>query len=432
MNRPETVLYSSLTDVERLEYLAKEGIDVEIIPTASMRQVVEWALKYYFDSGCIQAPSREALALEWGHILEIEEVVLDDPDEENETIQWVLEYLKSTFLHLQWQTWSKTAAAEMASAPTDKRLEVFSEHTAELAQLSMKVRSRTDEKLGLAGFDDALRRYRQREALGGVPQGMMLGLPAVDEHTHGIHLGELAIWAGGPKMGKSYMLDWIALSEWRRGRRVVLNTLENSVDMTVDRLVCMQAGISSRRWQRGQCEPEEIARVEMNREYLAGLGGELIVVMPPTGRRFVDAIMQEAQTRDAQSLVIDQLSFMEGSGAKRKERRDEIAGIMRDLKGAISQGSYKLPCVLAHQINREGVKAAEKTDHLEMYMLAESSEVERTADWVFGLFRSDAHRAGDLALLQVLASRREDVTTWMLNFDPSTGLIGTIREMGAE
>src|SRR5690606_40673143 len=85
--------------------------------------------------------------------------------------------------------------------------------------------------------------------------------------------------------------------------------------------------------------------------------------------------------------------------------------------------------LLAHQINREGVKAADKTGYLEMYMLAESSEVERTADWVFGLYRSHDERIAELAKLQVLAARREDITSWLMRYDPASGLIETHREI---
>lgn len=427
--RPEIVLYSSLTDVDRLEYFAREGIDVEIIPTVAMRSVVEWAIKYYLESGCKQAPSREALDLEWGEVMEIEEIVLDDPDDEIETAEWSLGYLRSTYLHLQWQEWSKRAAGEMASAFTDNRIDIFTQHAAELGALLSKVNSAANEMTGHRAFDDALRRYEQRASLNGDPQGMMLGLELADRHTHGIHPGELAVLAAGPKSGKSFLLAKTILSEWQRGRRGILFTLENSVEMTIDRIVCLHAMVSYRDWQRAQCTAEQMARVEVSRQALAEATGEMIVVMPPRGQRTVDAMLREAQMRGADSVAIDQLTFIEAVSTKNKARHEVVRDIMHDLKTGISTGAYKVPCLLAHQINREGVKAADKTGFLEMYMLAESSEVERTADWVFGLYRSQEERIAEVAKLQVLAARREDVTAWRLAYNPSFGLIQTTREI---
>lgn len=422
-------MYSSLTDVERLEYFAQEGIDSEIIPTVTMRPVVEWALKYYFDSGCTQAPSREALMLEWRHVLEAEDITLDEVEDEIETPQWVLEYLRSTFVHLQWQQWSKKAATDMANAFTADRVEVMADHASGLAMLLSKVRSRKNEAIGLEAFDDAIRRYHERAARGDEPQGLMFGMPMVDEHTGGIRDGEIAVLAAGPKTGKSYVLAKSVLHEWAAGRRGMLFTLENSVDMTIDRIVCMHAVVNSRRWQRGECEPEELERVRLSRSVLAEMIGEMIVVMPPPGHRTVDAMVREAQIRGADSLLIDQLTFIDHPAPGRKQRYEIVGEIMRELKTSISTGSYKMPCLLAHQINREGVKAADKTGYLEMHMLAESAEVERTADWVFGLYRSLEERIAQIAKLQVLASRREDITNWILAYDPAIGLMNPEREL---
>lgn len=429
--RPEIVLYSSLLDVDRLEYLAREGVDGDIIPTAPMRPVVEWAINYYFESGCKQAPSEEALKLEWGSILEQEEIELDPPEDEYETAEWALKYLRSNYVHLQWQDWSKKAATDMANSFTDDRVEVFSRHSAELGVILSKIRSQSAEAVGVSAFVNAVRRYHERAEMDNEPHGLQLGLGLLDAHTHGIHDGELAVLAAGPKTGKSWFLAKAVLEEWQRGRRGILFTLENSVEMTIDRIVCLRARVDYRRFQRGQCSPEEIQQIEASRDALLrneGLG-EMIVVMPPRGQRTVEAMLREAQMRGADSVLIDQLTFVEAASTKAKARHEIVRDIMHDLKTAISTGSYKLPCLLAHQINREGVKAADKTGYLEMYMLAESSEVERTADWVFGLYRSRDDRLTETAALQVLAARREDVTAWLLAYNPALGLMETTREI---
>lgn len=429
-SRPEIVLYSGLTDVDRLEYLAVHGLDSDAIPTETLRPMVDWAIKYFFESGCTQAPSREALLLEWGDDLEKEDVVLEDPDDEIETMPWALEYLKSTFLHLEWQRWIRTAAEEMAGAFTGDRIQVLSDHTNQLSTLLSKVRSTANEAVGASALEDARRRYDQRVRDGGQPRGLMLGMDLVDTHTHGIHEGELAVMAAGPKVGKSWMLANTVMTEWANGRRGMLFTLENSVDMTIDRTVCLRAQVAYRSWQRGTCTPEELERVDESRRYLAELElGDMIVTMPPPGHRTAVAMVREAQLRGAESLAIDQLTFIEPTKTGRKQGWEIIGDIMHELKAEISSGSIKMPCLLAHQINREGVKAADKTGYLEMYMLAGSSEVERTADWVFGLYRGDEDEVGGLATLQVLASRREDTKAWMLAYDPSQGVIQALREV---
>jgi hypothetical protein len=145
----------------------------------------------------------------------------------------------------------------------------------------------------------------------------------------------------------------------------------------------------------------------------------------------VEAMVREAHIREADSLAIDQLTFIESAPVKgaRPPRHEAVRDIMHELKVAISGGPRKLPCLLAHQVNREGMKAADKTGHLEMWMLAESSEVERTVDWAFGMYRSIDDRMTQSATLQTLAARREDVASWRMAYDPSIGLMRTIREI---
>lgn len=428
-SRPEIVLYSSLTDVDRLDYLAREGLDLEVIPTPGLRPMVEWSLKYYFESGCTQAPSREALMIHWADALEIESVVLDNPDDEIETMEWVVRNLRSTYVHLQFQQWTKAAATAMAEAYIDDRVQVLNTQASGLGSLLSQVRSHTNEAVGLEGIDAALRRYEERQAMEASAHGLMLGMGLVDQHTHGIHPGELAVLAAGPKVGKSWMTAKAVLTEWLRGRRGMLFTLENSVEMTIDRTICLHARVDYRRWQRGDCTPEQFAQVLACRNELEEIVGEMIVVMPPPGSRTVESMMREAQSRGADSIIIDQLTFIEAIDTRHKARHEVVRDIMHDLKSAISTGSQKLPCLLAHQINREGVKAADKTGYLEMYMLAESSEVERTVDWAFGLYRGEEDRVGGLATLQVLASRREDITAWLLAYAPAEGTIEALREM---
>lgn len=82
-----------------------------------------------------------------------------------------------------------------------------------------------------------------------------------------------------------------------------------------------------------------------------------------------------------------------------------------------------MPAVVAHQINREGVKSAEKVGHLEMYHLAESSEVERTADFVLALWQSEGLKAAGRAYLQMLAARRVELVNWELIWRPWAGQV---------
>ena len=121
------------------------------------------------------------------------------------------------------------------------------------------------------------------------------------------------------------------------------------------------------------------------------------------------------------AIIIDQLTFVEISkGSERKVRHEQVRDMLHDAKAAITSGT-PISLEIMHQINREGVKAAEKTGHLQMYHLAEAAEVERTADHVIGLWSGPALRDAGLAWVQTLASRRCDIVHWEINWRPWIG-----------
>lgn len=413
----EDALYARLTDIESLEALAKIGLDLEAIPTAQMRPVVQWAIDYYFDSGRRQAPSRALLTDTFADVLEAADVMLTSEEEETDTIESAISHLNDLHADRQWQTFIKDAATQMASAPPTTKVETLTEVTNRLFEVTNRLQDHSDRTLITDGYHDALADYERRVFEGLVSRGMTFGLPPIDEHTAGIHPGELCVLAAGPKVGKSYALDRIGLEEWKRERRVVLYTLENTVEMTVARIACMHLGISPRQWQRGTVPPE---KVEEFRKFTATLmddmGGQFHVISPPRGRRTPEMLIRDAKMLGAESVLIDQLSHVEHPDPGRKAQHELFYDNVHDLKLLIG-GRDKVSLLLAHQINREGVKAAEKAGHHEMYHLAGSAGVERAADWVMTMYQSDFMRTQRYLLWQIVAARRADVNNWELVWD---------------
>lgn len=225
----------------------------------------------------------------------------------------------------------------------------------------------------------------------------------------------------------SFLMAHVGLKEWQAGKVPVLFTLENSVEMTLDRLAVMATRVSYRAWQQGELPPDDLERV---REWIEAMSNDdhpFHILQPPPGARSVEALVKQAQILGADTLLIDQLSYLEARD-ERQPRHLQIREITHALRGMISSGRHKVPCLLAHQINREGVKAADKNDYLEMLHLAEGSETERTADWVFGIYRSKMEVGHSRAKFQTLAARREVPKHFMLQWDVSVGHIAALSE----
>lgn len=404
-SRSEDTLYSSLTDVDALERIFQISLNLKAVPTPPMRDVVQWALDYFERSGQAKAPSREALLETWGQVIEDAEVEIAEVDVEQDEINWAIDALHAHYALYKFQQWEKDAAAAMHESSTTDRLSVLEAQVHELNELVLSLRDKTLEVEGIDGFQRSLSEYHQRAESAQTHRGMAFGIDEVDEYTYGIHEGELAVLAAGPKTGKSVTLAYILLQEWKRQRRATYYTLENSVRMSYDRLVCIHLAVDHDRYRRGEGTPEEIDLVQT---FIAERGEELKdfirIVQPQRGNRTVQWITRHARSLGTESLLVDQLTFMEASHRSLRGP-DKITDVMHDLKDAIG-GRSPMSCLLAHQINREGMREAKKNGMLEMWMLAEGSEVERTADWVFGLYASEDERRAQMIKWQTMATRR--------------------------
>ena len=430
MNRAEESVLVALTDTEGIETLVTEGLLLEHVPTEELRPLVDWAMKWYFVSGRVQAPSREAMLEEWGKYIADNGIELPEEDVEIDTPLWAVEMLKANYVQTVASKFQFDMAREMMSADPQDRVRIFAEFADQIGGLSLSLVPKRISVEVREGLAESLSRYEERATNPGL-RGMLLGLPPIDEHLSGIRPGELAVVAAGAKTGKSIACMYVAKKEMERGRCTSLFTLEMSVDETYDRMACFSLGLDHTKYLRGELTPEEVSRV---RDYVeetlkSSTHGTLHVIKPEPGQRTPEAMLRMARMRETESLIIDQLTFMEHPSEGKKKRDEVIRDKMHDLKNGLTTGRNEMSCLLAHQINREGVKLASKTGFLSMEYMADGSEVERTVDLAFGLYQSTTERTAQMMKFQMLAARRLAPKNWYLGWRIGKGSIKVLREL---
>lgn len=432
MNLAEEVLYSHLTAVDSLDVIAGEGflaeISLEVIPTEVGRKLVAWCLDYYFTNGRKVAPTKAAIMETWGDQLEAVDIIIED-EEERDSVEWAIEQLRSEYARWRSEELVKQISMAVANADPGERVAQVQEAGNAFYLLGQSLISRKQESMLGLGLDEALQRYLMAEKTGESVRGMTFGMPEIDQHTGGIWPGQLAIMAGFSGVGKSWFASKVLLAEWERERRTVLFTLENDLDTTFDRLACMRAKVSYTKWSALTLDDSDIERVAKWIERFKESPCSPIVIMPQPGERDPVSLVRKARLLGADSMIIDQLSHMEKMpGSTVRERNQIVAEIARGLSIEI-QGREALPCMLLHQIKREGDKEAQKTGHYVMTDMAETSEVERAATFVFAIYQSMAMKAGQRANLQELKARRGTLKDWELNWRLETGDIRVLREV---
>lgn len=420
--KAERVLIGLLTEFESLEVIHREGFRPEVMPTEELIPVVEYALHYSATSG--KAPTAMVINDRFPDLLADMEVTVDELPEES--VEWALAEL--TFNHSRKKSNEilKSMARAVSGSDPETIFEVLATHSSDLSALVTDMAPQTTRvdmrERGLT----IVERHDLMAETGHQIRGMTFGLNEVDEHFGGIHPGEVAIFAGAPKSGKSIWLSYLALKDWERGRSPVLVTLENSIEMTEMRIACQALHLDYRDLERGTLSAEDRgALVEWVHDVLLNADNPLHIIRPPEGQRTASALVQQAYALDCDSVLVDQLTFVEPD----RHRKDgskayEVAETIRRFKTSVSAGRRPIPLVLAHQVKREGVKAAAQTGRLAMDAAADSSEVERGADMLFGLYASDDQRAANSMSLQALAVRRAELRSYDLHWQVHLGLVG--------
>ena len=423
----EKVLIALLVDKESLEVLLRENLPEEqVVPSEDLRPVVTWAKEVYGRTR--KAPSVHMLKERFGTVLEDHEIDVDnDPDE---PIEWVIDSLKSNHVRAQSAKHVKELIQAIKSAAPEDRVDTLALHVGKMSALVTDLTPRRQQADLRDSIEDILAEHDARaQEPEGVIRGLRFGLPEVDAHFGGTHPGEVTVVAAPAKMGKSFFMTWCALKNWEAGLATGIWSLENSREMTEKRIACQATGIDYNELDRGRLsDRDQMTLLEWTNDVLLASDVPLMVLSPEIATPH--SMFQQALAFDLEGLIIDQLSHMKAARARAQaERREIIQANMMDLHNLALHSRKSLPVILAHQVNRDGIKNANRSGRLHMVDMAESSEVERSADFVFGLYGSeDMITAGGIQL-QSLASRRVRGVSYDLHWYPARGAIGVQNEV---
>lgn len=410
----EKALIQHLVLPESLSEIARADFPPEVFSIEALRNVYVFACNYWHAEATEGiAPSPDVMRSHFGNVLAEHEIDLDVEPEA--ILDYVIEAIRGSYIDREWQKWTRNFASYMSEADVLDKPDMLTRAIGELMTIQTKVAARNehvDLRTGLSRRIDAFN-LRAELRLTDQIEGAITGLPQIDSHMSGIRPGELMILGAGPKTGKTWFIVYAAFSNWVAGKSVVVFTLEISVDMFMDRVACLAAGVDSGKWDRGECTPEEVDFVKAWRDEIAASPHGFHVIQPEPGKRTMQHMVRRARTL-GEVLLIDQLTFVEPeSEVEREPRWRQIGYSLHTLKALIGSGT-PMPCILAHQIKREGIQLLRRLGYAEMEMFAESSEVERTADWAYAMWANGAMASIGQCYIQLLASRRMSTADWLL------------------
>lgn len=211
--------------------------------------------------------------------------------------------------------------------------------------------------------------------------------PKLDEACGGgVAAGELLVFLGGPKRGKTAILSAIGANAAKQGKHVLHVTLEISSQLAARRY---DAALSGLNYQEMLRAPEMVERA---RRELAGTVDFVdwqYEEHSPSDLRPILAWLREAG-RPTDLLIVDYLQLMIPDRTKamaRQEQRHLYDRLGKDMRGMAKYAA--IPVVTAWQVNRLG----SASDVTEATDIAESWAIPAHVDILIGLSRSSEERS---------------------------------------
>lgn len=360
-----------------LIYLKTEGFTPDWASVPSVQSYAQWAFEYMARHG--KPPGRAVIEREWEGI--------DEPEPELD-VEYVFEQLKGRVMRKQ--------ARQIKERVIDASDEEFADVLIESSREYWESVKSTKHIASLDDYPEMIETFlemaRNKEV------GCSFGFNHIDRHTGGAGRGHLVFIAARPKRFKSWLLLKAFVEQRRQGKCPVLFTLELSSEEMYRRLVCLVSGVSYNRMIRNELIEAEWKKIRNEMEKFRALGPAYIV-QPPYDERQVEHFALEAQRLGADSVLIDQLSFVQWRGNHYREN-EGYKEIVHDMKATAVRMSIPWICVC--QFNRE---AAMLEDMAGAHMVGLTRAIEETCDLLIGLHRTEDEEDMDIVQMHIVEAR---------------------------
>lgn len=394
----EKALIGALSTPEDIKVARDEGLSPEVFSDPFHQEVIGFTFDYWRGTGQKLAPTPAILEEEFGRPVEVEAA--------SESLVWLIERIKKRYRANRLQDIIREGAGTVLEDP---------EGTVETLYRDLwKVRQNVSSHRNRVDLADNIQERREAysQRLQSHAQAAPLGFAEIDAFTGGIRPGEMVTVAGYAKQGKSWTLVNAAVEARRQGYTPYVATLELDVDTFSERIDAVFSGIGYGKLSRGHMTPAEIDRLHEAQEEMRDLGS-FFVESPVSNERTADDLVNRARQLGCDYVIIDQLSWITPT-ENHRTRQDSYKEILETLKLAVgSTTEGPLPLLLAVQFNREAGPKGRGT----MNQMADAAEIERIADMMYGLYRTEEMRADDALVLDMLGTRRTDLRSWVLNWE---------------
>lgn len=387
-------LFEHLRISDSVIFLAKEGFNPHLVLDLDVRSFAVWVFDYFTQYGV--APIESVIEREWEFTEEA------SPELE---VAYLLEKLRERYVEN-----GRRETIERLIDETDPTK--FSEL---MISESYKIWKTTTTQKHILSLEDHPEIISEIiEEASNEQRGASYGFISLDKLSGGAKAGHLSFLAARPKRYKTWIGLKAFVEQRKSGTTPVFFNLELSDKEIYQRLICLVSGTSFTHMKHGLTTETEWKRIRQSMETFKELGPAYIV-SPPYEKRTVDDIVLETQRLQADSVIIDQLSYLQWKGRIDSEHQG-YRQIVHGMKNAAIK--LEMPWYCICQFNREAANLEEMAGADKAGL---TRAIEETCDMMLGLHRTKEEMEMNQVELGIIEARHCSAShNWMLEVDLST------------
>jgi len=243
-------------------------------------------------------------------------------------------------------------------------------------------------RVGVRGMEDIVSSYlSQLEDLAdGRSSGITSGFYDLDAILGGFQRSDLVVLAARPSVGKTALAVCLMRNVLLGGGRVALFSLEMSHEQIMQRLICVDGQLDSRRLRTGTLDGADWQTVMASAARFNDLDLVVDGSTSPSMAEIAATCRRMHARKPLDLVVVDYLQLVHGS-SDAENRVQEVGGVSRDLKSLARE--VDAPVLALSQLSRS---VDSRADHRPVLSdLRDSGEIEQNADVVLFLYRDEVY-----------------------------------------
>lgn len=239
------------------------------------------------------------------------------------------------------------------------------------------------------------------------------GWPYMDESTGGLMPGDVVTFIGRPAAGKTWKLLYSALHNWKKGRRVLVVSMEMAPLPVVQRLAAMYTHSNISQLKSGGYSTSSYKKFSSSLLELAQKDNGFFVVDGNLAASVEDIYVLAAQMKCDQ-VYIDGAYLLRHPN-HRLDRYTRVAENAEMIKRVTSEAG--VPTVASYQFARSASKDKKKGEVATLDDIGYSDVIGQVSTIALGLFQEESVECMESRIVKVLKGRNGEVGQFSIHWN---------------